>query len=62
MLSTLAHHHRIVSYLGASYRPHPVCRTEHLFIVTEFMQGVSNMSMSERENAVSQVYKCAHES
>ena len=42
MLSTLDHHHRIVSYLGASYRPHPIFKEDHLFIITEFMEGVSN--------------------
>ena len=42
MLSTLDHHHRIVLYLGASYRPHPIFKEDHLFIITEFMEGVSN--------------------
>ena len=41
MLSTLACHQRIVAYLGASYRPHPIFREDHLFVVTEFMEGVS---------------------
>ena len=42
MLSTLDHHHRIVAYLGASYRPHPIFKEDHLFIITEFMEGVSD--------------------
>ena len=44
MLSTLDRHDRIVSYLGASYRPHPIFKEDHLFIVTEFMEGVSDVA------------------
>ena len=42
MLSTLARHKRIVAYLGASYRPHPIVKEDHLFVITEYMEGVSN--------------------
>ena len=41
MLSTLDPHQRIVAYHGASYRSHPIFKEEYLFIVTEFMEGVS---------------------
>ena len=40
MLSTLRHR-RIVSYLGVCYQPHPTHGEECLFIMTEFMPGVS---------------------
>ena len=46
MLSTLDPHHRIVAYLGASYRPHPIFKEEHLFIITEYMEGVSIMTLA----------------
>ena len=46
VLSTLDQHHRIVLYLGASYRPHPISKEDHLFIITEFMEGVSNSTIT----------------
>ena len=52
MLSTLDHHHRIVAYLGASYRSHPILKEDHLFIITEFMEGVSNREWLERDRMI----------
>ena len=45
-LSTLDPHRRIVAYLGASYRPHPIFKEDHLFILTEYMEGVGIMTLA----------------
>lgn len=45
-LSTLDPHRRIVAYLGASYRPHPIFKEDHLFILTEYMEGVGIMTFT----------------
>ena len=44
-LSKLSPHERVVTYLGACYADHPRFKEKCLYVFTEYMPGVSHMTI-----------------